>query len=129
MDRLWRGLGRRLGVALAAVMLASCVAGAGGGGSDEETEGATSELLAGCWPPLCPRYRFVDLRPHQTGFRSQGGRDTCTVFATTAAVEAAYKRIYGLDLDLSEQFLHHFQKSFWLALTQPLPGVEIQPET
>ena len=129
MDRVSRVFGRKMGVALAAVTLASCAAGAGSGEGDQETQGVTSEIVPGCIPSLCQRYRFVDLRPHQTGFRNQGGRDTCTVFATTAAVEAAYKRIYGLDLDLSEQFLHHFQKSFWLLNNQPLPGIEIQPET
>lgn len=71
----------------------------------------------------------VDLRGFQTSIRHQGGRDTCTAFAVTAAVEAAYKHRYGLDLDLSEQFLHHVQKSYWLDPNAPLPGPEIQPET
>jgi Papain family cysteine protease len=73
-------------------------------------------------------HRVVDLRSQQTPVRDQGGRNTCTVFAATAAVEAAYKRLYGLELDLSEQFLQHFQKSHWLSY-QPLPTPEIQPET
>ncbi|NOU30357.1 MAG: C1 family peptidase [Polyangiaceae bacterium] len=71
----------------------------------------------------------VDLRPYQTGFRNQGGRDTCTVFATVAAVEAAYKHKYGLNLDLSEQYLHHMQKSYWLDPTAQLPTPDIQPES
>lgn len=37
-------------------------------------------------------------------FRDQDGRGTCTSFATVAAIEAQYKRQYGLNLDLSEQF-------------------------
>ncbi|MBX3263701.1 MAG: C1 family peptidase [Labilithrix sp.] len=86
------------------------------------------ETCGGGGVPAQCGHRGVDLRPQQTAIRDQGGRDTCTVFATTAAVEAAYKRQYGLDLDLSEQFLHHFQKSLWLN-PQPLPTPEIQPET
>lgn len=70
----------------------------------------------------------VDLRAYQTGFRNQGDRDTCTVFATVAAVEAAYKHKYGLNLDLSEQYLHHMQKSLWLNTAAQLPTPDIQPE-
>ena len=68
------------------------------------------------------------MRPQQTQIRNQGKRDTCTVFATTAAVEAAYKKWYGLELDLSEQYLNHVQKSHWF-LENPLPLPETQPET
>lgn len=73
-------------------------------------------------------YKSADLRAFQTPFRSQGNRDTCTVFATTAALEAAYKRIYGLELDLSEQFFNKFQKTQWLDTNALLPLPEIQPE-
>lgn len=48
----------------------------------------------------------VDLTPFQTPVKNQGDRDTCTAFAVVAALEAAYKRTYGLTLDLSEQFLN-----------------------
>lgn len=128
MNRSFRVFGAKVGALLAAVTLASC-AGDDGGENDGEVQAVKNELSLPCTSPLCQRFRFVDLRPHQTGFRDQGGRDTCTVFATTAAVEAAYKRIYGLDLDLSEQFLNHVQKSFWLDTSLLLPGIEIQPET
>ena len=39
----------------------------------------------------------VDLRPNQTSIKDQGGeRNTCTAFATIAALEAAYHRAgYG----------------------------------
>lgn len=70
----------------------------------------------------------VDLRQFQTGIRSQTG-DTCTVFAMTAAIEAAYKRKYGLTLDLSERYLNHVQKSHWIDFNALLPAREIQPET
>jgi hypothetical protein len=56
----------------------------------------------------------TDLSRFQTGIRNQGGRTTCITFAALAAVEAAYKRAGYGDLDLSEQFLNHFGKMFWL---------------
>jgi hypothetical protein len=71
----------------------------------------------------------VNLQANQTPIRDQGGRNTCTVFATVAATEAAYRRLYGLNLDLSEQYLNHVQKAFWLNFSAPLPSPEIQPET
>ena len=62
-------------------------------------------------------------------FATKGGRDTCTVFAMTAAIEAAYKRLYGLELDLSEQYLQHVQKIQWLNGMAMLPAAEVQSET
>ncbi|MBT9190416.1 hypothetical protein H9565_19205 [Zobellia russellii] len=47
----------------------------------------------------------------QTDIRSQSNRNTCSAFAMVAAIEARYKRDYGLDLDLSEQFFWHCYKS------------------
>ena len=81
---------------------------------------------------ICSRPPFpasVNLQANQTPIRNQGGRDTCTVFAITAALEAAYHRQYGLTLDLSEQYLNHVQKSHWLNSSAVIPLVEIQPET
>nr|WP_052478872.1 hypothetical protein [Kibdelosporangium sp. MJ126-NF4]CEL21011.1 hypothetical protein [Kibdelosporangium sp. MJ126-NF4]CTQ95475.1 hypothetical protein [Kibdelosporangium sp. MJ126-NF4] len=54
---------------------------------------------------------FVSLAANQTGFRNQGSRGTCYAFAACAAVEAAYKRKYRVDLDLSEQFAYHINKA------------------
>lgn len=127
-----RGRAARALTLLAALGVASC-SGVTEAPADEAGEGASHALLVGCLPGKVPAQcgrlpNVVDLRPQQTGFRSQGDRDTCSVFATTAAVEAAYKRQHGLELDLSEQYLHHMQKSFWLAYTTPLPHPEIQPE-
>lgn len=53
----------------------------------------------------------VSLDAYQTPIRNQEKRDTCTVFATLAGVEAAYKRKYKLNLDLSEQYGWHLFKS------------------
>ncbi len=56
----------------------------------------------------------ISLEQHQTGYRSQRGRSTCYAFATCAAMEAAYKRKYGLNLHLSEQYAFHINKVFEL---------------
>lgn len=82
--------------------------------------------------PMCSSPPFppaVNLQANQTPVRDQGGRDTCTVFAMTAGVEAAYRRVYGLTLDLSEQYLQHVQKAFWLNSSALTPLTEIQPDT
>ena len=51
----------------------------------------------------------VDLRIYQTSIKDQWG-GTCVQFATTAAIEARYRRIYASDLDLSERFGQLVQK-------------------
>ena len=60
------------------------------------------------------RPSYVDLSPNQTPLKKQGGRTTCIVFASIAALEAAYKRAGFGELDLSEEFLNHFGKMMWL---------------
>ena len=54
--------------------------------------------------------RVAILSASQSPVKHQGERDTCGSYATVAALEAAYKRTYGLQLDLSEQYLHHFSQ-------------------
>src|ERR1700729_4333507 len=51
--------------------------------------------------PTTPRPATFSLAQSQTPFRNQEDRGTCWAFAGGAAVEAAYKRKYGLDLYLS----------------------------
>jgi len=51
----------------------------------------------------------VDLRSFQTPIKEQWG-GTCVQFATTAAIEARYRRIYTGNLDLSERFGQLLQK-------------------
>ncbi|MGC5172482.1 C1 family peptidase [Microbacterium sp. DT81.1] len=53
----------------------------------------------------------VSLASDQTPIRSQQDRGSCWAFAGIAALEAAYKRLHGLTLDLSEQYLFHICKA------------------
>jgi len=55
------------------------------------------------------RPETVDLRPYQTSIKEQWG-GTCVQFATTAALEARFRRIYSSHLDLSERFGQLLQK-------------------
>ncbi|MGB2984161.1 MAG: hypothetical protein WBC63_09960, partial [Candidatus Bipolaricaulia bacterium] len=55
------------------------------------------------------RPETVDLRAYQTSIKLQWG-GTCVQFATTAAIEARYGRVYASDLDLSERFGQLLQK-------------------
>lgn len=48
---------------------------------------------------------------YQTPIRNQGDRNTCSIFAMIAAVEARYRRQFGVALDLSEQYAWHLYKS------------------
>lgn len=54
----------------------------------------------------------TSLLAHQTAIRDQRGRGTSAAFAIVAAMEARYKREHNVELDLSEQFLHHIGKSY-----------------
>ncbi len=66
----------------------------------------------------------TDLRAMQSPVRNQGGRGTCVAFAVNAGLEAAYKRQYALDLDLSEQYLHHASKLERIDMSKSLPSAE-----
>jgi len=61
-------------------------------------------------------FRFTDGDPSAIG---QGGRGTCWAFAGVAALEAAYKRKYGIELDLSEQYTFHMGKVMELQARTP----------
>jgi hypothetical protein len=56
----------------------------------------------------------VSLASYQTAYRDQLDRDSCYAFASCAAMEAAYKRKYGIELHLSEQYAFHINKCFEL---------------
>ncbi len=82
-------------------------------------------------PKPVPNAKRIDLRSKQTPIRNQGGRTTCITFAALAGLEAAYLREgYGA-LDLSEEFLNHSGKMFWLHpnwSTEGGPGAQIGAE-
>jgi Papain family cysteine protease len=60
------------------------------------------------------RPNYVNLAANQTPLKHQGSRGTCIVFASIAALEAAYNRAGYGQIDLSEQFLNHMGKMLWL---------------
>jgi hypothetical protein len=75
-------------------------------------------------PPPILTGDVVSLERYQTPFKIQGTRGTCYAFAACAAIEAAYKRKYGVELDLSEQYAFHLNKAGELYpdyLTNPSP--------
>lgn len=52
---------------------------------------------------------LIDLQIYNPA--NQKDRDTCGSFATAAALSAAYKREKGINILMSQQFLHHLVKS------------------
>ena len=52
----------------------------------------------------------VSLGQWQTKFQDQKGRGSCYVFAACAAMEAAYRRQFGVVVDISEQYVFHINK-------------------
>jgi len=61
-----------------------------------------------------PTVGTVSLARYQTAYRDQMDRGSCYAFASCAAMEAAYKRKYGVELHLSEQYAFHINKCFEL---------------
>src|SRR5205807_7582533 len=80
--------------------------------------GVAAALLMAAFvsPPAYGQARpnYVNLAAYQTPIKSQGRRSTCIVFASIAALEAAYSHAGYGQLDLSEQFLNHMGKMLWL---------------
>ncbi|MCX6180343.1 MAG: C1 family peptidase [Bacteroidetes bacterium] len=53
----------------------------------------------------------VDLRPYMTPVKNQGDRNTCFAYAAISLMEFEYKRMFDVDVDLSEEYLIYLAKS------------------
>jgi hypothetical protein len=65
------------------------------------------------------------LAQFQSPFKQQNNRGTCWAFAGAAALEAAYRRKFGTEIDVSEEYIFHMGKSF--ALNRNAQGAVVQP--
>jgi Tachylectin/Papain family cysteine protease len=75
-------------------------------------------------PRILDSVQAYSLAQYQTPFQNQNPRGTCWAFAAAAALEAAYKRQYGITLHLSEEYIFHTEKTVMVGDGQgnELPG-------